>query len=446
MSRYFLIILILLCGCLSAQVQRTIDLESAKDLALQQNPDFQSATAELAAAKWNKTNALAAFLPNLSLGGSLIYMDPARTVVSSGQQLSLNRDMRSISLNLNQPIFLGGRLYQAYKIADLSFQMSSNALTNQRHQLGSNVSEKYYQVLLMQDLLEIARAELEQATQSFELAELKYQSGMISRADLLRFEANQANKDIAVLQAETAHDLAIRDFSNYLGSRELLQPLPIEMSDSELLPFADLDAAGIVAFSRKAGSLAEEQNQSLKILQDQVEIAKRSHKIAKGSFLPTLNLVGSRQYDENGIDRYEFEASNQIMLNLSIPLLPQVGNYAASRKAYYDAQRAEYQSQSAADDIRLGIDAAITGLISNARRVKTARLSRDITQDLYDQLYERFRLNMLSTLELMDAELMLSAARMAYSQAYYDFYTARLQLMTLLGTDDPAILQDLLAN
>jgi outer membrane protein TolC len=162
--------------------------------------------------------------------------------------------------------------------------------------------------------------------------------------------------------------------------------------------------------------------------------------------LPTLTLAGSRKYEENGIDRYEFDASNQIMLNLSVPLLPQVGNYAASREAYYEAQKTAMEARSAADAIQLGIDAAAINLISTARQVKTAKLSLEITEDIYAQLSERFRLNMLSTLELMDAELMLSAARMAYTNAYYSFYKARLSLLSLMGTDDYDVLSALLRD
>ncbi|HPF08113.1 MAG TPA: TolC family protein, partial [Candidatus Cloacimonadota bacterium] len=166
--------------------------------------------------------------------------------------------------------------------------------------------------------------------------------------------------------------------------------------------------------------------------------------IAKGSFLPTLMLTGSRQYKENGLDRYDFEASNQIMLNLSIPLLPQVGNYAAARKAYFDAEKQRYEAESAIAGIKLGIEAAAINLISSARQVESAQLSLQITQDMYDQLLERFRLNMLSGMELLDAELMLSASRLANNNAFYNFFKARLALLTAMGTDDYSVLNTLL--
>ncbi len=446
MHRYILIGLLFVGTMLYAQEERYIDLDSAKALALEQNFSYQSAEAELAAAKWGQTGAFSAFLPNLSLGGTMLWMDPARAVQTGGQNLTLNKDMRSVSLDLSQPLFVGGKLYHAHKIAGLSREMAELNLQQARLELSSEVESRYYSALQMHDLLEIANTEYEQAQRNLELAGLKLESGQISRADYLRFQANLANKDIAVLQTETAYALALKDFANYLGSQETLLPQAVELAESEIDPFVNLDKEAVKRFANRAYTLAGSENISLKLLGNTVSMAQRAHKIAKGSFLPTLTLVGSRQYDENGIDRYEFEASNQLMLNLSVPILPQVGNYAASRKAYYEAQKASYQAKSAADGIHLGIDAAAINLISSARQVHTAQLSLDITQDLYDQLSERFRLNMISSLELMDAELMLSAARMAYSRAYYDFLNARLKLLKLLGTDDTAVLQTMLSR
>ena len=430
-------------GNLSAQGARTISLQAAKEMALQQNPGYQGEKAALEAAKWNKTNAVSAFLPNLSLGGTLLYMVPARSIPAGGQNLTLNKDQRSIALNLSQPLFMGGRLYQSYKIASAASQMAGLGLEMQELQLQAGVEAKYYAVLQLGDIFDIATREHEQAVQNLALADLKLESGILSRADHLRFQASVANKDIALLQTETAYDIALRDFMNYLGASQPLIPEDIELDEGLIQLLTNLDKEQIKGLKDRAFNLAQKQNQSLKILDKSVEISQRAHKIANASFWPSLTLVGSRTYDEDGIDRYEFEASNQIMLNLSVPLLPGVGNYAKSRKAYYQAQQTAFNAESAKDGIDLGLEAAAINLISSARAVKNAQLALEITEDMYAQISERFRLNMISTLELMDAELMLSASRMAHAKAYYDFLKARLNLLSLMGSQDEELLSTL---
>lgn len=425
---------------LSAQEARSISLQAAKDMALQQNQQFQGEKAALEAAKWNKTSAMSSFLPSLSLAGTLLHMDPARTIPAGGQNVTLNKDQRSLALSLSQPLFMGGRLYQSYKIASASAQMASLSLEMEELQLKAEVETKYYAVLQLMDILEIATREHEQAVQNMAVADLKLETGILSRADHLRFQASLANKDIALLQAETAYDLALRGFMNFLGADEPLLPEAIELDETEIQRLTKLDKQEIKSFTDRVYNLAQKQNQSLKILDKGVEISQRGQKIANASFWPSLTLVGSRTYAENGLDRYEFEAANQIMLNLSVPLLPQLGNYANSRKAYYQAQQTAFNAESAKDGIDLGLEAAAINLINSARAVQNAQLSLNITEEMYAQISERFRVNMISTLELMDAELMVSASRMAHARAYYDFLKARLNLLSLMGSQDEELL------
>ncbi|MDD2423593.1 MAG: TolC family protein [Candidatus Cloacimonetes bacterium] len=440
MHRYIVIIALLFMLNLSAQEARPISLQAAKDMALQQNQNFQGEKAALEAAKWNKTSAMSSFLPSLSLAGTLLYMDPARTIPAGGQNVTLNKDQRSLALSLSQPLFMGGRLYQSYKIASASAQMASLSLEMEELQLKAEVETKYYAVLQLMDILEIATREHEQAVQNMAVADLKLETGILSRADHLRFQASLANKDIALLQAETAYDLALRGFMNFLGADEPLLPEAIELDETEIQRLTKLDKQEIKSFTDRVYNLAQKQNQSLKILDKGVEISQRGQKIANASFWPSLTLVGSRTYAENGLDRYEFEAANQIMLNLSVPLLPQLGNYANSRKAYYQAQQTAFNAESAKDGIDLGLEAAAINLINSARAVQNAQLSLNITEEMYAQISERFRVNMISTLELMDAELMVSASRMAHARAYYDFLKARLNLLSLMGSQDEELL------
>lgn len=443
MYKYLVIIaMTLLSGALPAQ--KAITLEEAKSMAMEQNIGYRAGEAARKSAEWQKVNAFSAFLPNLSLSGSLLYMDPAREISMGAQSVRMNNDMRTFSLNLSQPLFLGGKLYQSYKIASTSQEITDLSQEAKRFELLSGVESRFYSLLQLQELLNIGRAELERARNNLDLAEIKLLNGLITRADKLRFQANLANKEIALMQSKTAFDLALRDFANYLGSEELLVPTAPETNANQILPFAELSEADTEQFLSALRRLGKRDNLQLKVIGKSLELSERAYKIAKGGFLPSLNLVGSRSWEENGIDRYQFEASNQIMLNLSVPLLPQAGNYAAMRKAFFDAQQASMEARQASEGIVLGLEAAAMKMLSSARQVNAAKLSLELTQDMYDQLDERYRLNMISTIELMDAELMLSTAKMGYTNAYYDFFKARLDLLSMLGTDDLGILTALL--
>ncbi|MDY0151923.1 MAG: TolC family protein [Candidatus Cloacimonas sp.] len=425
-----------------------ISLEAAKEKALNQNQAYQAKAAAYSAASWGKSSAKAAFLPSLSLSGTLLYMDPATTVTAGTQTYTLNHDSRTVSLNLSQPLYLGGKLWQAYKISFISEEMAALNLQNQRYTLLTEVESKYLGALQVFTLYKIGLSELKSAEDNLALAKIKQENGLLARSEILRFQSRLASKQVSTLQAQTALQLALQDFANYLGEPQLLMPLDISL-DSETANIEELDAYDLAmtnSLSERALQLALQRNLNYQILDKSVELSDRAYALAKGSFWPAVMLTGSRQYRENGIDRYDLTASNQIMLTASIPILPQLGNYSAAKKAKEEARKAALEAKTATDSIKLGLQSAVLNWISSAKQVQSAAMGLSYSEELYSQMQERFRLNMLSPLELLDTELMLSAARMTNTIAFYTYLKARGAVMQALALEDVNDLYSLIRN
>jgi len=443
--------MLLLCNGLFSELSEfeglnPLTLQEAQTLALANNSTLGSKQAIQEAAKWNKTSSLAALLPSLSFGASLLYTDPATLVTAGSQSYSLNKDMRTMSLNLSQPLFLGGKLYQAYKIAGVSEEMAELAYRNQRNTLFADTETKYLNVLQLMEVYRLSQADLQAARENLDIASLKLENGLISQTDYLRFQSTLAGKEVSDLQAYTALQLALRDFGNYLGLAELRMPAPLNLPDfnPQIDKLASFNLDQTKALGDRALELTLQRNLTLKTLDKTEELSQRALKIARAGWLPSLMLTGSRQYKENGLDRYEFTPANQLLLSFSLPLLPGLGNYASVQKAKEDARKAALENKTATDGIKLGLEAATLSLVSAARQSQSAALAMRYNEQLYAQLQERFRLNMLSAKELLDAELMLSAARLNYNNALYGFLKARSSLRQNLAVETDTELSQLL--
>ncbi len=409
----------------------TITLEEAKSRAISNNSSYQASQAGFNASSWNRRSAFSNFLPSLSLSGSYLYNDPALSPVA-------NKDMRSVALNLSQPVFLGGKLWQGYKMARLGEEIADLSLKDQRYALEAEVESKYLGVLQLRSLYLMARTDQQGAQSNLAKAELKLQTGMLSQADYLRFQASLAAKDLALQQAETALQLSLQDFANYLGEKELIMPSELDFADDQTLlsTLSGYDQGQTQSLTDRALQMLAGRNLNLQIMDKSVELSERAYKIARASFWPTVMLTGSRKYSENGIDRYEFDASNQLILSASLPILPGLGNYAATRKAKEEARQVQLEALAATDGIRLGVQSAVLSLISKAKQVQSTALNLSYTEQLYAQLGERFNLNMISASELLDAELMLSGARISNTGAMYEYLNARRDLMRALVLED----------
>jgi outer membrane protein len=442
MNRKILTLMLLAGVCLLS----ALTLDEAKQMALKSNSRYLAAKNAYDSARWSKTQAFSSLLPSLSATGSYVYMDPATEIQTGMSTITLNHDIRSGALTLSQPIFLGGKLWQAYRITAISADMAKLSLENMRLTILAETESKYLAVLQLQELQSIAEKDLQSSEQTLEIAQVRFDNGTLSRGDLLKIQAKQASKQVALIQAQTAYELAWQDFvsSIFLDKNETLEPVSLANEEAlidTLTNWIDWDSED---FTARALDYARNHNLSLKITDDTVKLSKKAYNIAKGSFLPTVMLSASRSFSENGIDRYEFNGKNTVVLSASVPLLPGLGNYSGMRKAYYELEKSHQDWQTAANGIRLGVTAATLNLVSSARQVQASRIALDYTQQTYDQLVERYRNNMLSATEMLDAEVMLQAASVGKTNAEYSFLKAKSALLQALGTDDITVLNSLM--
>ncbi len=433
-KRMLLILMSLVIIMLGA---KPLSLSEAYELALKNNNAYQQKKAELEAATWNRRAALGSMLPTLSLSGSYIYMDPATTVGTGANSYTMNNDLRSISLNLSQPLFVGGKLWQAYKIAQISEEMAEQSLRNQELALRAEVEEKFLSVLFLQMLQELNYIQMNAAATNLELGEQKLLSGLISQAEITRLKAEFASNEVSLIQTESALQLAYLDLKQYLKIDFFPELVPLVIDEKDrLLRYMQTDVSMADIYIEAAWEYAKQNNPSFSILDANTELAKRGYSMAKYNYLPSLVLTGSRKFDENGIDRYEFSGQNQILLTASLPLLPQITNYANSRKAYHEMRSATFAIQSAEDGIHTALQASILNLFSSAKLLRASTLAAEYARTSHQQMQFRYEMNMLSVLDMINVELMLYAAENALIKAQHDWWKSQSKVMQILGTDD----------
>jgi outer membrane protein TolC len=416
--------------------------EEAKQLALQNNPKYQAQLNSYQSARWSSQQTFSNLLPSLSLSGSYIYLDPATSFSAGMTTQTMNHDMRSLSLSLSQPVFMGGKLWQAYKITKASEELSRLSLESTRLSILAEVETKYLSVLQLTELLNISSKDLQSSQQNLAIAQIRFDGGTLSYHDLLKIKGKAATKEVALIQSQTALELAKQDFSNFLSLTEWtdLQPVALADDNSLIQSMLSWDAEATASFTGKANAVAMQHNLGLKSAAQAVILSKRAYRIAKGTFMPTVVLSASRAFSENGFDRYEFNGKNTVALTASLPILPFWGNYSATKKAYYDVQKSSLDYRSAGDGINLAVKASALNLVSSARQINASRIALEYTQQTYEQLMERFRNNMLSATDILDAEVMLQAAQVNLTNSTYAWLKAKTALLQSLGTDDKTVL------
>jgi outer membrane protein len=428
-----LIPLLLLAGTLAFG----LTLDEAKQIALSKNSKYLAQKDAYQSSKWSKQQALGGMLPSLTLTGSYLYQDPAVSYQAGPTAISLNPDTRNLALNLSQPIFMGGKLWQSYQITGITEELNRYALENMRLSIVNEVETKYLAVLQLQELLNISVNDLQRSKNSQDIAKVRFDSGIMSSPDYLRTQANTANKEVAMIQSQSALELARQDLMNTLKSTELseLEPLNLASEEARLTRLSLYTTDQTRTFTDRAIQRAGTQNYALKTAMTGTRLSGKAYNIARGAFLPTVMLTASRSFNDM-LKRYDFDVQKTLVLSFSMPLFPLWNTYSGSRKAWYDYQKSQQDYQTASDGINLGVRANALNLISSARQVAAARIALQYTELTYQQMQERFRNNLLSVTDMLDVEVMLQSTQVSLNNAIYSYLKTRSALLQALGTDN----------
>jgi outer membrane protein len=274
---------------------RVLTEDEVVRMALERNPQVKAGAQAVRAARAVRWSALSDMLPKASvtyagirneeeITFSAAAFDPTATDSGAGQVPDIvvqPLDQRTLSFEVNQPLFAGGSLYQRWRMTALQKQMAEHELAGTRTSVAFQAREAYYGAIQARGYLRIAEETLEQLQENKRVVERMYEVGMIPRNDLLRSEVALARGEQDLQRAEDGVRLA------YVGLRVVLD-LP---SDTAV---EVADTVGVPPFE---GSPEECLQQALKTRPDLLsaekglKVAGKGVKAAAGSLLPRLGAA-----------------------------------------------------------------------------------------------------------------------------------------------------------
>jgi len=447
MKQLIFLLVLLSCSFLFSEI---LTLEKAKEFALENNPEYLSKKYAYESAKWNEIGSFSGLLPSASLTGSQMQMKPGMPTLMNPIPNDEN-NTRSYGYSINQPLFLGGKLWLGYKISRDTKQMSNYALAEQKLKTISGVEEKYFKLLEAAEILEISKEQLRSAGLNLEIAGIRFKMGTLANVDLLKIQSDKAAKETELIQSETLYAISYSGLKNYLQYRDDFE---IENFDTTIYNelIKDLntfDKKLIDDLINECFLISLNENLSIKTLKETKNMAKKSVLMAAGNFLPILNLSYSQTWSKSwneiqGESDFSYDDSKQLALTASIPIFPIADNFADYKKAKYEKRKTDEEYKSAENGIKLDLESSVLNLISSAKQVKASELTLNFTTELHSHTEERFKNGMISTTEMLDSEVMLKSSKMSNIRSSFSFIKAKSKLMLILGMEEENELLELL--
>lgn len=453
-------------------------LQQCRDLALTSGTSARSQEEAQLAAKYNRQAALAAmfpritvnaaylwnnadihFLPNqmsLPFGTVTVNPDGTSSFVWSGENTNLSQPIRNLEtsvgqriadtyqqlynnlspdlsqifvahVGITQPIYVGGRLIQLYKIAKATENIAAIESETKHDETIYAVDEAYWRVVSVAKKKELAEqyynllVKLE--TDVIEAVD----AGLATQSDLLQVVTKRGEAEVKKLQAENGLTLSHMALAQLCG---------LSMATA-----FQLDESGLEELSLPVDSVNTEtavaNRKELQMLQETEKIAKSNAMIAAAGLQP--NIVASAGYMytnpnvENGFSN-QWDSKGYftagVVVNVPIAHADDILRYKAAKHA---ANAVALKTEETRELLTLQITQSNQKLTEAQQKIALARLTQNNAAEVLRMAEASFDAGLITASELMQAQTAWLAAASDLVDAQIEAKTTETQLRKYLG-------------
>lgn len=422
-----------------------LSIEKAKELALQNNNSLLSAREAFNISTISKKRAYLNLIPSGNLSGNVSSSEPKPMMM--GVDSSDLEDVNiSVNASLSQPIFNGGKIWLGAKIQTDTEKITENQFKQTKISLLNEIESKYFQCLKLASQKENAELDLKASQKQSKISKLKFENNLISKADYLKSQTAESNKNIALIQLQNAYNISILDLQNSIG---IFQDINLQKINSAKITIEAKKYLSIISNDKISNELFKigiEENPTYRISKISQNINKKSLLMSYGNFLPTLNLSYSKNWNETIDPDNNYDESSTIALSTSFPIFPIIDNVLGVSEKKHNLKKSEYELKSMESNLNLGIKSALQNLILSAQTIKSTKLSKDLATETYKQMEERYKNNLVSLTDLMDTQVMYFNSLNQHSNSIYSFLEAKNNLKFQVGLENFNKIENIIFN
>ena len=419
MKRLFLIIAFWAAGVAGASAQMRLTLPQALDLALSENPTVKVAEMEVQRYDYVKRQTWGNLLPQISASGSY-----TRSIVKSEMRggISFGADNTfAVQGDLSLPLFAPS-VYRTLKMNDAQMATAVEAARASRIDLTAEVKKAFYNILLAEQSLAVLR-----------------ESEATVQRTVDDTQVQLSNLKPTILQTENSIKLAKLMLKMYLSIPE----------DVEIEVVGELDALRDDVLAGTDGLTTDvTDNSDLRSLELQEEVLRRSLKAANAGRMPTLAAFGSASYTGNDMEPFNFGGAAatddsryfwthpiSVGLQLSVPIFSGLTKMNRSRELKNQISQLSLQRSYARQQIDVQVRSALNDLLTARETMYAQELTVEQACKAYKISDTRYRAGAGTILELNSAQLSQTQAQLNFSQAIYDYLSAKAEYDRIVGRE-----------
>lgn len=357
----------------------------------------------------------------------------AQTINGFGQGITdaFRTDTRNIfaaAVMLRQPIYMGGAITAANRMAEINEQLSANSFNAANQNTLYTIDQTYWTVVSLRQKERLAKSFLELVKKLDSDVHKMIQEGVATRADGLKVDVKVNEAEMAVTQVENGLSLAKMLLCQLCG-------LPV----SDKITLADENTDNLSASAASAQfnmETAMSNRPELKMLENAVEISEQTTKLVRAAFLPQVALTGGYMVmNPNPFNGFEKEFSG--VFNVGVLVRVPVWNWFEGAYKVRASKAATTMANLELDDAREKIELQVN---QSSFKVKEANKRLAMAMKNAERAEENlrcanlgFKEGVMQSTEVMEAQTAWLQAHTQKIDAAIDVRLSQISLNKALG-------------
>ena len=395
---------------------------------LDEHPRIQAAVQTLNAAEEGVDEARAAFLPTLTFSGDTgyEYINSPDRREDPGKPSSLPR--KKGTLTATQNLFSGFENTSTFELSKLDSSRAALLLEQTRQEITRAAINAHNGVVRDSLLVQLATLSERTIARQLNLEDERVERGSGIAVDVL---FAKTRLQLAKERRVALEGRLVRSITNY---EEVFANSP---AVGELTP-VDIPPSAVPRTLPEIRESGRDENIELQVARNRVSAAKERETVAEADFFPTVDLVGSTNYEDNVNTNRGIRRDYSVLLRVNWELFSGFRAQSAAAGAAFEKNAAVATEADIRRQVEKDIGLAWQALKTAQERSELLANASTIAREVFEARKKLRAAGNETALNVLDAETEVFNARINQIRAEFDARAARVQLLASMGQLTPA--------
>lgn len=338
------------------------------------------------------------------------------------------RQMYTISVMLTQPIYMGGGIIAANRMAKIGEEMAANNIEATTQSTLHSIDQAYWLVVSVHHKKQLAESYLEVVKKLDNDVQKMITEGVATRADGLKVAVKVNEAEMSLTQAENGLALSKMLLCQLCG-------LPVE-NDVHLEDEESADLVATANVENTDNSVAMENRPELKLLDNALDLSRQSTKLVRAAFLPQVILTGGYMASNpnlfNGFER-KLSGVWNVGVVVRVPLWNWMEGAYKVRASKIASSIVQLERDEISEKIELQVSQCKFKVNEANRRLSLARKNVENAEENLRCANVGFKEGVLQTTDVMAAQTAWLQAQSQKIDAEIDVRLSQVNLKKALG-------------